>query len=79
MSSSIMERIAGGTVLGAEGYVFELERRGYIKAGPFVPEVVLDFPDAVAELHQGRQDLAGLRARDGPGEDESDVRGGHCQ
>jgi methionine synthase I (cobalamin-dependent) len=52
MSSSIMERIAGGTVLGAEGYVFELERRGYIKAGPFVPEVVLDFPDAVAELHR---------------------------
>ena len=26
-------------MLGAEGYVFELERRGYIKAGPFVPEV----------------------------------------
>ncbi len=47
-----MDRIAGGTVLGAEGYVFELERRGYIKAGPFVPEVVLDFPDAVAELHR---------------------------
>jgi betaine-homocysteine S-methyltransferase len=39
-------------VLGAEGYVFELERRGYIKAGPYVPEVVLDFPDAVRELHR---------------------------
>jgi NDP-sugar pyrophosphorylase family protein len=39
-------------VLGAEGYVFELERRGYIKAGPFVPEVVLDFPGAVRELHR---------------------------
>ena len=39
-------------MLGAEGYVFELERRGYIKAGPFVPEVVLDFPDAVRELHR---------------------------
>jgi methionine synthase I (cobalamin-dependent) len=39
-------------VLGAEGYVFELERRGYIKAGPFVPEVVLDYPDAVRELHR---------------------------
>ena len=36
-------------MLGAEGYVFELERRGYIKAGPFVPEVVLDFPNAVRE------------------------------
>jgi betaine-homocysteine S-methyltransferase len=46
------ERLARGTVLGAEGYVFELERRGYIKAGPFVPEVVLDFPEAVRELHR---------------------------
>jgi betaine-homocysteine S-methyltransferase len=52
VSSSIVERIQAGTVLGAEGYVFELERRGYIKAGPFVPEVVLDFPDAVRELHR---------------------------
>jgi betaine-homocysteine S-methyltransferase len=50
--AGIMERLANGTVLGAEGYVFELERRGYIKAGPYVPEVVLDFPDAVRELHR---------------------------
>jgi betaine-homocysteine S-methyltransferase len=52
MSFSLTERLAQGTVLGAEGYVFELERRGYIKAGPFVPEVVLDCPDAVRELHR---------------------------
>ena len=52
MSLSIMDRLRAGAVLGAEGYVFELERRGYIKAGPFVPEVVLDFPDAVRELHR---------------------------
>ncbi|HYB18781.1 MAG TPA: homocysteine S-methyltransferase family protein [Streptosporangiaceae bacterium] len=52
MSLSLMERLHSGTVLGAEGYVFELERRGYIKAGPFVPEAVLDFPDAVRELHR---------------------------
>jgi betaine-homocysteine S-methyltransferase len=48
----LVERLRDGTVLGAEGYVFELERRGYIKAGPYVPEVVLDFPSAVAELHR---------------------------
>ncbi len=48
----LMERLANGTVLCAEGYVFELERRGYVKAGPFVPEVVLDYPDAVKELHR---------------------------
>jgi betaine-homocysteine S-methyltransferase len=52
MNSSLAERLRAGTMLGAEGYVFELERRGYIKAGPFVPEVVLDFPDAVRELHR---------------------------
>ncbi|MGH3176570.1 MAG: homocysteine S-methyltransferase family protein, partial [Streptosporangiaceae bacterium] len=52
VSSSIVDRLAAGPVLGAEGYVFELERRGYIKAGPFVPEVVLDYPDAVRELHR---------------------------
>ena len=28
------------------------ERRGYIKAGPFVPEVVLDYPEALKELHR---------------------------
>ena len=50
--AGIAARLESGTVLGAEGYVFELERRGYIKAGPFVPEVVLDFPDAVRELHR---------------------------
>src|ERR1700739_5015224 len=49
---SILERLQNGTVMCAEGYVFELERRGYIKAGPYVPEVVLDFPDAVKELHR---------------------------
>src|SRR5690242_21148669 len=52
MSMSIADRLRAGPMLGAEGYVFELERRGYIKAGPFVPEVVLDYPDAVRELHR---------------------------
>lgn len=51
-SRGILKRLRAGVVLGAEGYVFELERRGYIKAGPYVPEVVLDFPDAVKELHR---------------------------
>src|SRR5437867_9063301 len=51
-TGGILERLEKGVVLGAEGYVFELERRGYIKAGPYVPEVVLDFPEAVKELHR---------------------------
>jgi betaine-homocysteine S-methyltransferase len=49
---SLIERLENGVVLGAEGYVFELERRGYIKAGPFVPEAVLDFPEVVKQLHR---------------------------
>jgi betaine-homocysteine S-methyltransferase len=47
-----MQRLEDGVVLGAEGYLFELERRGYLKSGPYVPEVVLDRPEAVAELHR---------------------------
>jgi betaine-homocysteine S-methyltransferase len=31
-------------VICAEGYLFELERRGYLQAGGFVPEVVLEHP-----------------------------------
>jgi betaine-homocysteine S-methyltransferase len=48
----LIDRLADDVVLGAEGYLFELERRGYLKSGPYVPEVVLDFPDAVRELHR---------------------------
>jgi betaine-homocysteine S-methyltransferase len=48
----ILDRLAKGVVLGAEGYVFELERRGYVKAGPYVPEVVLDYPEALRQLHR---------------------------
>src|ERR1700681_1334405 len=51
-TTGILERLQQGIVQGAEGYVFELERRGYIKAGPYLPEVVLDFPGAVKELHR---------------------------
>src|SRR3954452_894004 len=49
---TLQQRLAEGVVIGAEGYVFELERRGYIKAGPYVPEVILDEPDAVRQLHR---------------------------
>jgi betaine-homocysteine S-methyltransferase len=49
---TLEERLAADVVIGAEGYVFELERRGYIKAGPYVPEVILDAPDALRQLHR---------------------------
>ena len=47
-----LERIAEGPVICAEGYLFEFERRGYLQAGAFVPEVVLDHPELVAQLHR---------------------------
>lgn len=46
------ERLAAGPLICAEGYLFELERRGYLQAGAFVPEVVLDHPDQVSALHE---------------------------
>ena len=46
-----MERIRDGeTVIMAEGYLFELERRGYLQAGAFVPEVVLRHPHVVKSV-----------------------------
>jgi betaine-homocysteine S-methyltransferase len=48
---TLRERLAGA-VLCAEGYLFELERRGYLQAGAYVPEVVLDHPEVVAQLHR---------------------------
>jgi betaine-homocysteine S-methyltransferase len=41
-----------GAVICAEGYVFEFERRGYLQAGAFVPEIVLERPDLVRSLHE---------------------------
>ena len=46
------DRLEDGFVVCAEGYVFELERRGYLQAGAYVPEVVLEHPEAVEQLHR---------------------------
>lgn len=48
----LLERLADGAVICAEGYLFELERRGYLQAGAFVPEAVLEHPEAVLQLHR---------------------------
>ena len=48
----LLERLERGHVVCAEGYLFELERRGYVQAGAFVPEVVLDHPEKVTALHR---------------------------
>jgi betaine-homocysteine S-methyltransferase len=48
----LLERLEQGPVICAEGYLFELERRGYLQAGAFVPEVVLEHPELVTQLHR---------------------------
>jgi betaine-homocysteine S-methyltransferase len=48
----LVGRLETGAVICAEGYLFELERRGYLQAGGFVPEVVLEHPERVSELHR---------------------------
>jgi betaine-homocysteine S-methyltransferase len=47
----ILERLQEGPVLGDGGYLLELEKRGWVRAGPFTPEVALTYPDALRELH----------------------------
>lgn len=48
----LLERLEQGPVICAEGYLFECERRGYLQAGAFVPEVVLDHPEVVEQVHR---------------------------
>ena len=51
-TAGLLERLEAGPVICAEGYLFELERAGYVTAGPYVPEAVLEHPDAVIRLHR---------------------------
>ena len=52
MSDGILQRLSEGVVLGDGGYLLELERRGYVQAGPFVPEASITQPEALAGLHR---------------------------
>jgi len=52
MSKDLISRLNEGPVLCAEGYLFAMERRGYLQAGAFVPEVVLEHPEVVSQLHR---------------------------
>lgn len=55
MKRGLLERLDDNGVICAEGYLFEMERRGYLTAGEFVPEVALEYPDALATLHKDFQ------------------------
>ena len=51
-TDGLLDRLRAGAVICAEGYLFECERRGYLQAGAFVPEVVLDHPEVLEQLHR---------------------------
>ena len=65
MAKSITELLKSGVVIGDGGYLIELERRGYVDSGSgrekvgtgrgsgqFTPEVAIENPDALRELHR---------------------------
>lgn len=42
----LLERLDEGVVIGDGGFVFALEKRGYVKAGPWTPEATMQYPEA---------------------------------
>ena len=48
----LLDRLARGPVICAEGYLFACEQRGYLQAGAYVPEVVLEHPEVVRQIHR---------------------------
>ena len=42
---NLLERLEVDSVICAEGFLFEAERRGYLASGEFVPELALENPD----------------------------------
>lgn len=52
---TLRQRLDDGGICCAEGFLFEIERRGYMASGAFVPEVALENPQALATLHRDFQ------------------------
>ena len=52
MSNKLVDRLNKGPVICAEGFLFEIERRGYMASGEFVPMVSLDHPEVLENLHK---------------------------
>ncbi len=53
MKTNILkERLDKGPVICAEGFLFEIEKRGYMASGEFVPMVSLDHPEVLENSAQ---------------------------
>ena len=48
----LLERLKNDSVICAEGFLFEAERRGYLASGEFVPELALENPEALMNIHK---------------------------
>jgi len=55
MKRQLIERLDEGPVICAEGFLFEVEKRGYLASGEFVPMVALEHPEALENLHKDFQ------------------------
>ena len=55
MKRQLIERLDAGPVICAEGFLFEVEKRGYLASGEFVPMVALEHPEALENLHKDFQ------------------------
>ena len=51
----LLERLKEEAVICAEGFLFEAERRGYMSSGEFVPEIALENPNALKNIHRDFQ------------------------
>ena len=49
----LLERLAAGPVLGDGGYLLELEKRGWVRAGPFTPGSGAGAPGGAAGTASG--------------------------
>ncbi|XP_076332396.1 betaine--homocysteine S-methyltransferase 1-like isoform X2 [Tachypleus tridentatus] len=48
----LLQRLDEGVVVGDGGFLIALEKRGYVKAGPWTPEACVENPEAVRQLHR---------------------------
>nr|XP_020725575.1 S-methylmethionine--homocysteine S-methyltransferase BHMT2 [Odocoileus virginianus texanus] len=52
VKKGLLERLDSGEVVVGDGsFLLTLEKRGYVKAGLWTPEAVVEHPDAVRQLH----------------------------
>ena len=52
MSNILLDTLNKQPLICAEGFLFEMERRGYLTSGEFVPEVALEHPEVLENLHK---------------------------